>query len=234
MFHGSFVGLRGLGLASEPRDWLEHNFEDVVELSASPSTAFRTANISTGLSFTVARHTGQTFVLCTYETICGRRTTGLSARRAGEERDDGETVVVRHKELLDNATPSANSMTALGLLRLGALTGEQRYGDHAARILQLVGDVLDRAPGGFSYLLTTLAVWLDGITEVAVVGDRPDLVAVVQETWRPEVVLAWGEPYPSPLWADRRPGFAYVCRGYACQAPQDTPEGVRAQLAAVR
>jgi hypothetical protein len=147
--------------------------------------------------------------------------------------DDGETVVVRHKELLDNATPSANSMTALGLLRLGALTGEQRYGDHAARILQLVGDVLDRAPGGFSYLLTALAVWLDGITEVAVVGDRPDLVAVVQETWRPEVVLAWGEPYPSPLWADRRPGFAYVCRDYVCQAPQDSPEGVRAQLAAV-
>ena len=72
-----------------------------------------------------------------------------------------------------------------------------------------------------------------GITEVAVVGDRPDLVDVVTERWRPSVVLAWGEPYESPLWESRVDGLAYVCRDYACQAPQDTPDGLRAQLAGV-
>jgi uncharacterized protein YyaL (SSP411 family) len=146
---------------------------------------------------------------------------------------DGDGLLVRQKDLLDNATPSANSLTAMALLRLGALTGERHYTDHAERVLRLVGDVLDRAPGGFSYLLAALVLWLEGVTEVAVVGDRPDLVAVVRETWRPEVVLAWGEPYASPLWAQRRDGLAYVCRDYVCQAPQDSPEGVRAQLAAV-
>ena len=65
---------------------------------------------------------------------------------------------------------------------------------------------------------------------MAVVGDRPDLVAVVAEAWRPAVVLAWGEPYDSPLWAGRHDGLAYVCRDYACQAPQDTTDGLRAQL----
>ncbi len=43
-------------------------------------------------------------------------------------------------------------------------------------------------------------------------------------------MLAWGEPYDSPLWDGRRDGLAYVCRDYACQAPQDTPSGLRAQL----
>ena len=35
----------------------------------------------------------------------------------------------------------------------------------------------------------------------------------------------------SPLWDGRTDGLAYVCRNYACQAPQDTPEGLRDQLA---
>ena len=43
-------------------------------------------------------------------------------------------------------------------------------------------------------------------------------------------MLAWGEPYESPLWDGRVDGLAYVCQHYACQAPQDTPEGLRAQL----
>ena len=45
----------------------------------------------------------------------------------------------RQKDLFDNATPSANSTAAGGLLRLAALTGEQRYRNHADRILQLLG-----------------------------------------------------------------------------------------------
>ena len=144
--------------------------------------------------------------------------------------DDGEVLVARQKDLFDNATPSANSMAAVGLYRLAALTGETRYANHADRILQLVGAVVDQAPGAFSEALAAAALRREGITEVAVVGDRPDLVAVVWERWRPDVVLAWGEPYDSPLWEGRHDGMAYVCRHYACQAPQDAADGLRAQL----
>ena len=45
-----------------------------------------------------------------------------------------------------------------------------------------------------------------GVTEIAVVGDRPDLVAAVRARYLPNAVLAWGEPYESPLWQDRTPG----------------------------
>jgi uncharacterized protein YyaL (SSP411 family) len=144
--------------------------------------------------------------------------------------DDGEALVVRQKDLFDNATPSANSLAAVALYRLAALTGESRYANHADRILQLVGAVLGQAPGAFSHALAALALRLGGITEVAVVGARPDLLAAVNERWRPEVVLAWGQRYDSPLWEGRADGLAYVCRNYACQAPQDTAEGLRQQL----
>jgi uncharacterized protein YyaL (SSP411 family) len=69
-----------------------------------------------------------------------------------------------------------------------------------------------------------------GITEIAVVGDRPDLVRAVHARWLPNAVLAWGSPYDSPLWEHRTAGSAYVCRHYACQTPADSPEALVAQL----
>ncbi|MET0579609.1 MAG: thioredoxin domain-containing protein, partial [Ilumatobacteraceae bacterium] len=134
--------------------------------------------------------------------------------------DDGEALVARQKDLFDNATPSANSTAAVALYRLAALTGEARYSNHADRIVQLCGAVIDQAPGAFAHTLAAVALREHGITEVAVAGDRPDLVAVVHERWRPDVVLAWGERYDSPLWESREDGLAYVCRMFTCQAPQ--------------
>jgi uncharacterized protein YyaL (SSP411 family) len=144
--------------------------------------------------------------------------------------DDGEALVARQKDLFDNATPSANSTAAVALYRLAALSGETRFANHADRIMQLIGAVIDQAPAAFSQALVAAGLHEHGVTEVAVVGDRPDLVAVVNERWRPDVVLAWGEPYDSPLWNGRVDGMAYVCEHYACQAPQGTAEGLRAQL----
>jgi uncharacterized protein YyaL (SSP411 family) len=90
--------------------------------------------------------------------------------------------------------------------------------------------VVGRAPSGFANALAAVALRTRGITEVAVAGDRPDLVAVVNERWRPRAVLAWGERFDSPLWEGRRDGLAYVCEHYACQAPADTADTLRAQL----
>jgi uncharacterized protein YyaL (SSP411 family) len=139
--------------------------------------------------------------------------------------DDAEELVARQKDLLDNATPSANSVAAIALARLAALTGELRYANHADRILQLLGTVVTTAPAAVSNALVAVEMRQRGLTEVAIVGDRPDLVRLARAVWRPDVVLAWGEPYESPLWEGRPEGFAYVCRDYACQAPQDTAEG---------
>jgi hypothetical protein len=43
-------------------------------------------------------------------------------------------------------------------------------------------------------------------------------------------VLAWGERYESPLWVDRGDGLAYVCRGYYCEAPVDSPAALAGLL----
>jgi uncharacterized protein len=145
---------------------------------------------------------------------------------------DAEVLVVRPKDVLDNATPSANSLAAVALLRLGALTGDERYGERAGAVLRLVGDVAAQHPTAFTHLLAAVDMATTGVVEVAVTGDRPDLVAAVQRRYLPNAVLAWGEPYPSPLWEGRSPGLAYVCRDFACRAPAASVDALEAELTA--
>jgi uncharacterized protein YyaL (SSP411 family) len=144
--------------------------------------------------------------------------------------DDAEALVVRQKDLMDNATPSANSTAASALARLAALTGERRYANHAEQILRLLARIMTGATAGAGNALAALQTHHEGITEVAVVGARPDLVDAVQHAWRPDVVLSWGEPYDSPLWSSRRDGFAYVCHGFVCDAPTGDVDELVCQL----
>jgi uncharacterized protein len=143
---------------------------------------------------------------------------------------DAERLVARNKDLMDNATPSANSLAAVALLRLAALTGEARYRERAEQILRLTGSLATQHPTAFGHLLAAVDLAANGIDEVVVAGERPDLVEVVHSRFLPGAVLAWGERYPSPLWEGRDDGWAYVCRSYACQLPADDPAALAAQL----
>ena len=148
--------------------------------------------------------------------------------------DDAEQLIVRTKDVFDGATPSANAVAALALARLGALTGTATYTDHARRVVDLIGDLLTRHPTAFAHTVLTADLLARGATEVVVTGDRPDLLAEVRRNWLPDAVVAWGAPTDSPLWADRVPGLAYVCRGYACQVPAADVATLADQLAGSR
>jgi uncharacterized protein YyaL (SSP411 family) len=120
----------------------------------------------------------------------------------------------------------------VALVRLAALTGEERYRERAEGILRLLADPLSRHPTAFTHLLAAVDMLAAPLTEIAVVGDRPELVGAVQARYLPNAVLAWGEPYRSPLFEGRADGLAYVCRNYACQRPTGDVEELLAQLAA--
>ncbi len=132
---------------------------------------------------------------------------------------DAEQLIVRTKDVFDGATPSANAVAALALARLGALTGDTSYTEHARRVIDLIGDLLTRHPTAFAHTVLTADLLARGTTEVVVTGDRPDLLTEVRRHWLPDAVVAWGEPTDSPLWTDRSPGYAYVCHSYSCQMP---------------
>jgi uncharacterized protein YyaL (SSP411 family) len=146
---------------------------------------------------------------------------------------DGEQLVTAAKDLLDNATPAANSSAAVALARLAAITGDHRYLAPVEQLVRRLGPVLEQHPNAFGHLLQAVEL-LAGVTEVVVTGDRPDLLAAARGGFRPEIVLAWGEPYDSPLWEGRtdpaQAGLAFVCHDYLCEAPVAEPDGLLALL----
>jgi hypothetical protein len=159
---------------------------------------------------------------------------------------DAEALVLRPKELYDNATPSGNSVAADVLLRLALFTGDAAYEDAGVSALRLIRDAMAGAPTGFGQALCALDVYVGPSNEVAIIGDpvAPDtqaLAAVVtNEAYRPNIVLAVaaadGEDAARtvPLLRDRvaRDGraTAYVCERFTCKLPVTDPASLREQL----
>ena len=144
--------------------------------------------------------------------------------------NDAETLITRPKDVFDNAHPSANSLAALALLRLGALTGEGRFTDAAESVLRLLGRNAVSQPTAFGRLLEAIDLFHSGTTEVLVTGDRADLVSAVVSSYRPNTVLAWGERRPGPLWDGREGDQAWVCRNRTCAAPVDSVKALLVNL----
>jgi len=144
---------------------------------------------------------------------------------------DAQELVVRPKEVFDNAVPSGNSSAAHVLLRLSMLTGEARFEVAAVSALRAVSGQMSRAPVGFSEALSALDLLLSHGKEVAIVGERDSeaTLALAGELWSrflPHCVLAIGDPSEPPaveLLSGRSTvdglSAAYVCENFACQMP---------------
>jgi uncharacterized protein YyaL (SSP411 family) len=143
---------------------------------------------------------------------------------------DADALVVRPMDVLDGAVPSANSVAAGALLRLGALTGREDLADAGEAIVRALWRVAAEHPLASANAVAATALAAGGITEVVVTGDRPDLVAAARARFEPTMVLAWGEPATSPLWEGRTPGYGYVCRRRTCRSPAATPTELASRL----
>lgn len=143
----------------------------------------------------------------------------------------GEKLVVRQKDLMDNATPSANSVAAMAFLRLSALTDNPLLEEKALDILLLLARVTPSAPSAFGNALSACILQTSGVTEVVIPGTNDDLLQTYTETWRPNCVVAWGPATSSRLWIDRTEGFGYVCKNKVCHLPVTTKEQFRDLLA---
>jgi hypothetical protein len=147
--------------------------------------------------------------------------------------DDAEALVVRPKEFVDGALPATNSIAVWALLRVDALADRLEVRTAVEGTVSLALPLLRRHPSALADLVAALPL-LAGRQEIVVTGDRPDLVAEVRRHWLPAAVLAWGEADGSPLFADRPSGSAYVCRGFACQAPAADVATLATQLEGLR
>ena len=157
-----------------------------------------------------------------------------------------EELVVRPRDVFDNAQPCGGSVASDMLLRLSVVTGNEDYAAKAVAPLRSLAELMGRAPAGTGRWIAALDFYLSTPKEVAVIGppDDPATSSLLREVnglyiANRVVVGASGQDSAAasglPLlegrgMVDGKP-TAYVCENYACQLPVTDAESLAAQLA---
>ena len=145
---------------------------------------------------------------------------------------NAESLLLRPKDLQDNATPSGNALACDALLKLAALTDNGKYRDLAEKALGLVVDYATRYPTAFAKWLSAADFALGNVKQVAAVyeafdGQVRDLLGVIQSQYKPNTIVA-ASRYPptgdAPALLQNRPlkdgqPTVYVCEGFVCKNP---------------
>ena len=128
---------------------------------------------------------------------------------------DHEALIVRPRNIFDNAVPSGASVAIDWLLRLALVLGEERYEARALEALRPMADLMTRYPSGFGRYLSALDFHLGPVAEVAVVWPAGGEAAA-----QPLLHELFGRYLPNRVVAgrgrgrgDRRPAAARRARG---------------------
>jgi uncharacterized protein YyaL (SSP411 family) len=149
---------------------------------------------------------------------------------------DAAPLIARPKNVHDNPTPSDNALAAEALSILAAFTGSAEVYGWFERTVGSVGSTLLTEPWAHGHLL---GVWMaDPGLEIAIVGEplaRQPFLDVTWERFRPGTVVAVGDGTTSavPLLEGRpasKGARAFVCRGFVCDLPAESPEDLSVQL----
>ncbi|MDW8277569.1 MAG: thioredoxin domain-containing protein [Anaerolineales bacterium] len=152
---------------------------------------------------------------------------------------DHESLLLRPKDLQDNATPSGNALAAHLLLQLAAYGDRPAWRRTAEEMLAPVLETAVRYPTAFARWLTAADFALGPVNEVAIVGAYPNrLLETLWKTCRMRQVVAisaFPPPDGAPALLRDRPLLngqptAYVCRDFVCKQPVTRPEELEAQL----
>ena len=156
---------------------------------------------------------------------------------------DHELLLIRPKDLQDNATPSGNALAAMALLQLSAYTGNARWHDLADQMLNQILPSASRYPTAFAQWLNAIDFSFGPVTEVAILGNIHDeqtsqLQDFLWSQFRPRMVAAIS-PFPIPPDAPallhgrtllNNQTTAYVCQNHTCKYPVTTVADLQEQL----
>jgi len=177
--------------------------------------------------------------------------TGIVGERFADEEhggffttsNDHERLLARLKSPQDGALPSGNGVHALNLLRLAELTGRRELALAGARTITSMGQLINRFPAAFSQALCAVDFLAGAPREIVISGEASDalvqgLLRCVRSMFLPQKVVALANSASNtalmPLLAEKTPlgvqARAFVCRNYACAAPQTSVEGLRREL----
>ena len=147
-------------------------------------------------------------------------------------------LIIRVKEDYDGAEPSGNSVAALALLKLAALTDRAEFKQQAEGTLRLFAQRMQQVPQATPYLLLALDYFLEEPKRAVIAGDANspkarELLRAAHSVYQPNKVVMGTtgavEPFAKTLPAKDGP-VAYLCTGTACQPPTNDAQKLKAMM----
>jgi uncharacterized protein YyaL (SSP411 family) len=161
---------------------------------------------------------------------------------------EGEKLIFREKDIYDGATPSANSVTALNLLRLGRLTGNTDLERKVDQLFNHFSRTVSGYPMAYTQFLNALDFGFGSGQEIVVAGNPAEdttraMISGIHRNFLPNKVLllrpegereaqkAWQlSPFLEPLSPLKNQPTVFICSQYACQSPITNMEDLKKAL----
>ena len=157
---------------------------------------------------------------------------------------DQESLIVRPRDVTDNALPSGHSMMADVLSRLSIVTGSADFRTLAGQSLRGVRGIMEQFPTGAGHWLCALDSYLSDFKEAVIVTDDVSgsplpMLRRLASTYQPSAIIVAksdndGPTSEWPVFIGRTPvnsrPTAYVCRNYTCQLPTNDPNTMMAEF----
>jgi uncharacterized protein len=153
----------------------------------------------------------------------------------GEAKD----LILRVKDDYDGAEPSGNSVAAMSLLRLAAITERKEFKEAGEKTIRLFSDRLQQLPQAVGFMLAAFDFSSEEPRRAVIAGDAsgPEGKAIMRAAhsiFQPRKVVL-GTTGPVEKFAhtlkpkDGKP-TAYVCTGTACQPPTHSGDKLKSLL----
>ena len=145
-------------------------------------------------------------------------------------------LLLRMKEEYDGAEPSANSVSALNLLRFSRMFADEQSRSKAERIFNQSSRTLDGMPAAVPQLLVAISCSLASGRQIVVAGtpgapDTEALITAARRGFHPDQVILFADGSEGQAWlSERAPALAamkpiegkaalYRCENFTCSAP---------------
>jgi len=147
-------------------------------------------------------------------------------------------LITRVKDDYDGAQPSGNSVAALSLLKLGAITGRKDFTGAAEKTLRLFAHRLQSFPQAMPFMLQALDFSLQEPARVVIAGknDSPEFRALLRAAhavYQPNKVVMGNtgavEEFVRTLPA-KGEAMVYFCAGGSCRPPTSDAAKVKEML----
>src|SRR5689334_10304719 len=155
--------------------------------------------------------------------------------------DDASDLLLRPHSTQDDATPNPNAVAAQNLVRLAALTGDEKWREKADRLIEGILSATERNMFGHVALLNALDLRLTG-AEIVVTGKDSEEIAMtaLKLPFVDRIVLRVANPsdlpasHPAQEKIKSAPRAVFVCIGERCSLPITEPADIATALAAMR